>query len=395
MSLTNTSKFIDDAIQGLPPLSEVNEEERQGLLAKCKKLQAALETPIDTLTGITLAGHRHAVFRVAVEMGLFNVLAGVKEDGIDIEQLATSTSADQLLIVRIMRVLTATEFAQDLGNGKYAPTPKTGFFVDGSPLRDGIVHVALFSMVLVKLADYFREKGYHNPDDAYSGPFQYAFNTKLHYFDWLKQEPEQQAAFNSLMAVTRLHRGEEWFEFFPVMEKFQHTDRQRPLLIDIGGGLGHDISAFRARYPDLPGRLILQDLPVVIDQVTELGAEIDAMKYDFFTPQPVKGARAYYMRTVLHDWPDKQARAILENIREAMDPDSMLLLNENNLPESNVTLYSAEIDFSMMALFASLERTQKQWEELLESAGFEVVHVWKPQTQVAASAILFEAVPKK
>lgn len=31
-------------------------------------------------------------------MGLFNVLVGVKEGGIDIEQLATSTSADQLLI---------------------------------------------------------------------------------------------------------------------------------------------------------------------------------------------------------------------------------------------------------------------------------------------------------
>lgn len=197
------------------------------------------------------------------------------------------------------------------------------------------------------------------------------------------------------MAVVRLHRGEEWFEFFPVMEKFQQADSQSPLLVDIGGGLGHDISAFRARYPDLPGRLILQDLPVVIDQITELGPEIDTMKYDFFTPHPGKGARAYYMRTVLHDWPDKQARAILENIREAMKPDSMLLLNENDPPESDVTLYSAEIDFSMMALFSSLERTQKQWEELLESAGFEVVHVWKQQTQVAASAILFEAVPKK
>lgn len=55
MALTNTIKSIDKAIQNLPPLSEVKEEERQALLAKCKKLQAALETPIDTLAGIALA----------------------------------------------------------------------------------------------------------------------------------------------------------------------------------------------------------------------------------------------------------------------------------------------------------------------------------------------------
>ena len=197
------------------------------------------------------------------------------------------------------------------------------------------------------------------------------------------------------MAVTRLHRGEDRFDFFPVAEKFQHTNPQRPLLVGIGGGLGHDISAPRARYPDLPGCLILQDLPRVIDQIKELGPGIEVMGYDFFTPQPVKGARAYYMRTVLHDWPDKQAQAILERIREAIDPDSILLINENDLPESNVSLYSAEIDFSTMALLSSLERTQRQWEDLLVEAGFEVVRVWIPRTQVAASAVLFEAFPRR
>lgn len=254
--------------------------------------------------------------------------------------------------------------------------------------------------MLAKLPSYFMETGYKNPGDAFSGPFQYAMNTKVHYFDWLKSQPKQQAAFNSLMKISRAGRGEEWFEFFPVEDKFQ-TDQSTtgttdaPLLVDVGGGLGHDLTAFQAKYPNLAGRLILQDLPVAIDNIKELGSGIEKMKYDFFTTQPIIGARAYYMRTVLHDWPDKQARQILEIIRAAMTEQSMLLINELILPDANVPLYPAQLDLSMMAIFSSLERTQKHWLELLDSAGFEVVKIWNPRVPIVGAGTLFEAVPKR
>ena len=56
--------------------------------------------------------------------------------------------------------------------------------------------------------------------------------------------------------------------------------------------------------------------------------------------------------------------------------------------------YNAEIDLSMMALFASMERTEKQWVALLEKAGLIVVKVWIPKAQVVGSGTLFEAVRK-
>jgi len=90
----------------------------------------------------------------------------------------------------------------------------------------------------------------------------------------------------------------------------------------------------------------------------------------------VKGARAYYLRTVLHDWPDKQVLQILARVREAMTSDSLLLINEMILPESNVALSSATADLMMMVSFASLERTQQQFETLLDKAGLQLVKVW-------------------
>lgn len=248
--------------------------------------------------------------------------------------------------------------------------------------------------ILSRLPEYFEERGFRNPIDAFDGPFQYAMGTKLHYFDWLQSHPKDQKAFNTLMSISRMNRGDEWYEYYPVEEKLRAAGSE-PLLVDVGGGLGHDLIAFKQKFPHLRGKLIVQDLPVVIDDVKDLSPGIEAMKHDFFKPQPVKNAKAYYLRTVLHDWPDKQAMEILSNIRGAMSKHSILLINENALPEENVPLYPAELDISMMVLFSSLDRTQSQFKKLLESAGFELVQIWTPKVMVPGSGTLFEAVIKQ
>jgi hypothetical protein len=203
------------------------------------------------------------------------------------------------------------------------------------------------------------------------------------------------------MTTSHRRRGQQWFNFFPVETKLRVESPSTPLLVDVGGGLGEDLIAFKQKYRTIPGRLILQDLPIVINSIKNMPSGVEAMSHDFFSSQPVKGAKAYYLRTVLHDWPDKQALQILLRIREAMGPDSLLLINETLLPESNVSLSAAQADLTMMVSFASLERTQKQFETLLNKAGFDLVHVWMPEnfksssTTLTEQATLLEAVAKK
>lgn len=88
-----------------------------------------------------------------------------------------------------------------------------------------------------------------------------------------------------------------WADWFPVRERvLDHPDlcADKPLLIDIGGGRGHDLIAFRQRFPDAPGKLVLEDLPGVIDEVRGApdldAAGVETVKYDFFSQvQPVQG----------------------------------------------------------------------------------------------------------
>ncbi|OHF01201.1 hypothetical protein CORC01_03516 [Colletotrichum orchidophilum] len=72
--------------------------------------------------------------------------------------------------------------------------------------------------------------------------------------------------------------------FFSVEERLIHgadADAEAPFLVDIGGSIGHDLAEFHSYYPSAPGKLILQDLPVVIGQIQELKPAITPMVHDF------------------------------------------------------------------------------------------------------------------
>lgn len=54
--------------------------------------------------------------------------------------------------------------------------------------------------------------------------------------------------------------------------------------------------------------------------------------HDFFQPQPVQGAAAYLLKSIIHDWSDSYATQILTRIREAAAPGSKLLVIDRILP---------------------------------------------------------------
>jgi len=90
------------------------------------------------------------------------------------------------------------------------------------------------------------------------------------------------------------------------------------------------------------------------------------------------GARAYYMHSVLHDWPDDVCERILANVKNAMERGySKLLINENVIPDVQAHWEATALDMMMLALFASKERTAAQWKHLLEDrAGLKIVKIW-------------------
>lgn len=226
------------------------------------------------------------------------------------------------------------------------------------------------------MPSYFERTGFRSVHGR-KGPFQDAHKTEDSIWQWMENKPAMLAGYTDLMAAQQADRR-HWmhsFDFEKILLQGASTDADATLLVDVAGGDGHDIAEIACRYPNAPGRLIVQDLPPVIDRLQELSEKVlprkvERQKYDFFTPQPIQGAqsgsgsrhlltrvgaRCYHFRSVLHDWSDSDCIAILKNTAMAMKPGySRLLLSEFVLPAKNVPLYPALLDISMMGEFPIL-----------------------------------------
>lgn len=88
------------------------------------------------------------------------------------------------------------------------------------------------------------------------------------------------------------------------------------------------------------------------------------------------GAKFYHLRAVLHNQPAHQVRRLLNVIKAAMGPESVLLVDEMVRPEAGVNYIAASIDMTMLSAFASMERTEAQWRGTFEDVGLELVRTY-------------------
>lgn len=141
-----------------------------------------------------------------------------------------------------------------------------------------------------KTPEFLRSTGYQNPENPVNGPFQFAYQTSVSVWDWLAMNPGPLDRFNTYMEGSRAN-SPHWADYFPVQERLLNGVgiEGRPLLVDIGGGRGQDLLGFKSRFPRQSGRLILEELPSVIDDIKDLDGDIETLRHDFFSRQPVKG----------------------------------------------------------------------------------------------------------
>jgi hypothetical protein len=197
-------------------------------------------------------------------------------------------------------------------------------------------------------------------------------------FSFLASHPEIYHDFSRFMKTMSDFSQMKWYDMYPVRERLlEGLSPKSVLLVDVGGSYGHDIASFHSKFPDAVGQLILQDLPNVIENGDPIDSAIKRMAHDFFTPQPVLGARAYFFRQIFHDWSDSDCRRILQNLRPAMKKGySRLLINDQVIPEKDAPFIPTMLDFTMMVVLASKDRSESQWTELIESEGYKVTGFW-------------------
>jgi len=162
-------------------------------------------------------------------------------------------------------------------------------------------------------------------------------------------------------------------------------------VVDIGGASGKIIGALLDVNAALLGT-ILERADVVPRAEAALAqrglsSRCSVVEGDFFKNVPE--ADLYILKSIVHDWDDRQSIKILSNCVRALRPNGRVILIEWVVPEHGKPGAAALSDLNMLVLLPGRERTASQFEQLFRASGLRLDRI----TAVASSMQLIEASP--
>ncbi|BCS00621.1 uncharacterized protein AKAW2_50962A [Aspergillus luchuensis] len=381
-NLDEVPKLLSEIGEYIQRFGIDTDEIRKDAIFKCRQLFLALSTPREIMADHCW-GQIGAMMAVGfgLDSGLWDLMAQNGDKPQRAPDLASSLGIEPKLLSRLLRHLSAMGLLNEVGEDEYQPTNYTKA-LSLPQIGNGYLGLtACTSAGCLKYHEFSRKRGWINPTNPEDTSLMDAYGTDKDLFSRVN-ELGYGKHLNDYLGGYNL--GRRWWihpDIYPVKERLINGADPSPdasFLVDIGGNVGHDLERFRAAFPDAPGKLILQDLPMMIGQVKNLDSSIVRMEYDFRDEQPVKGSRAYYIHSTLHNWSDDVCESLLKRVKEAMKPGySRLLINEFVVPEMGAHWEITGLDMMMLALFSSEQRTRVAWYDLIERrAGLRIVQIW-------------------
>jgi hypothetical protein len=210
------------------------------------------------------------------------------------------------------------------------------------------------------------------------------------FFDYMDRHSAESTTFNSAMADrTRAAVSK-------IVESYDFSRFTR--LVDVGGGNGQLLATILRNTPELRG--VLFDQPAGVADARDMmwssgvADRCEVTPGDFFAGVPA-GGDAYLLKSVIHNWDDDKAAAILRNCRDAMGDKGTLLLVERVMPprvESPMFGRVVWSDVNMLVNTFGRERTEAEYDALFARAGFELTGR-KPTSDNPVDYQLLEGVP--
>ena len=295
---------------------------------------------------------------VAAQLKIADFLDG---DPKSVEDLAAATDTHAPTLYRLLRALAHLGIFAETAPQHFTLTPLASLLQSDAP--DSLQRYAiLFGTPLWygSLTNLLRSV------QTGGSALEITFGMKL--FEYLQQHPADGAIFNE--AMTSVSRQEaiavrEAYDFSPLRT-----------LVDVGGGHGMLLTTIVKANPALKG--ILFDRPAVVEgaralmQQEGVSDRCQLLGGDFFTAVP-KGGDAYVLKYIIHDWDYERARKILSHCREAMRPDSRVLVVDVVFPTGNTPFVGKLKDMVMLSVSPSgMERTAAEFQDLFSESGFKL-----------------------
>lgn len=315
-----------------------SEIERQTIQEQLRTLQSSFDDDWDLVVRLASGAIIFPLVKIGTSLSVFATLCS-SQTPVLLSSLSATTGADPKTLSRLLRAMAAFGLIEHDSSESFSAN-RTTFVLANEHVSGALAHCYdIHIPAAYALPAWLSENEYRDIATVKDLPFHKALGTEMTPFEWMKAHPEHMTSLGHAMAI---QRKSSWIESFPVINEIGkiEADPNSILLVDIGGGFGQQALSFRKKFSSVPGRIIVQDIPATLASAPKL-VGVEFQIHDFFTEQPNKRARFYYLRHILHDWTDQESIEILKNIVPAMGSESRIIIDEIVLPDEKLPWQAA------------------------------------------------------
>ncbi|KAJ7234592.1 O-methyltransferase [Mycena rebaudengoi] len=323
------------------------------IIAATSQMSATLCNPAAAVVNTSMAFHISSCLRAASELDVADILREVGSEGLHVKDIAAPSNADPGLLARVLRLLathnifrevTPDVFANNrLSSALDSKAKPPGVFLERREERligtSGVAAaVEFFSDDIFKSSAWLTDTMLEPKDGVL--PFNKAFGTEEPVFVYMQR---QENAYRRLRLGIGMQgmRQTSYSQAWPCWFDWGALSAGS-VLADIGGGHGHLAMSIAQKHPNL--RVVIQDFERTLDGAEILwknnfpthieSGMVEFQAHDFFDPQPLKNAAVFMLRFILHDWSDTRCVEILQNLRDAAQPSTQLVIIERIIPSA-------------------------------------------------------------
>lgn len=300
--------------------------------------------------------------------------------------LSSKTGVDQGALEAICRLAIAHRIFSEPEEGHLAHSPASRHLAQDWAVAASKAFADDFYPISAYLARALEQYPQANEAKYAASALANGVGGEKSFYEMINQYPERAKNFHSTMHLAQGLPGLSWEHLVNGYDWGDLDDGS--ICVDVGGGHGQAALAVSAKFPSL--EWIVQDSAQgLLDHppVPE-GTNVMYMEHDFLQPQPLttKGAKIFFMRWILHNWPDQYCHRILDGLIPSLEHGAHVLIMEQLMPppggvsnmwERNLRSH----DVGQLALGNGRERDRTQWQRLIDGADgrFELSRVIEPE----------------
>ncbi|KAG2134160.1 S-adenosyl-L-methionine-dependent methyltransferase [Suillus bovinus] len=342
----------------------------------CEQFNTILAPPQHTVFNF-VNNYTWACTDVAVQSRIADILDRHPE-GLSVDVLANAVNLDKTKITRVLRNLALKGCFKEVERDVFANTRLSLVLKSTNNVAFYVRTQRDFPKYAAVLYDSMIDQDFARSFKVEKTPRTFALGKeeKINNNFWEMDDEARDIFARSMLGYSEVQNSSAALHYYP----WDNVSS----VVDVGSGIGAMSIPLAKMFPHL--RITNQDLSETIQLSRNawekdapealLDGRVEFVPLDFFEGSPVGGKDVYYLRSIIHDWPDDASRVILRNIRKVMGPNS----RDHKAPEHTLLNFGShtvhQLDMVMWLVLNGKERTLNEFKMIGASVGLVLTQTY-------------------